>query len=181
MGLENKEIVLGGGCFWCVEAVMELLKGVKSVVPGYMGGTVPGTPTYREICSGRTGHAEVVKVVYDPTIISLSVLFEIFLTTHDPTTLNRQGADVGTQYRSVIFYGSEDEQACAEKTFQSLKGHFDEPIVTTLEPKAVFYEAEKEHHNYYSSNPFQGYCQVVISPKVTKLKSQHSTWLKKES
>lgn len=178
MGLENKEIILGGGCFWCVEAVLELVNGVENVVPGYMGGTVPGTPTYREICSGLTGHAEVIKVDYDPAIISLSVLLEIFLTTHDPTTLNRQGADVGTQYRSVIFYASEEERVCAETTIQSLKEYFGQPIVTSLEPKAVFYEAEKEHHNYYSNNPFQGYCQVVISPKVSKLKAQHSKWLK---
>ena len=120
----------------------------------------------------------MIKVDYDPTIISLSVLLEIFLTTHDPTTLNRQGADVGTQYRSVIFYASEEERVCAETTIQSLKEYFDQPIVTSLEPKAVFYEAEKEHHNYYSNNPFQGYCQVVISPKVSKLKAQHSKWLK---
>ena len=148
--------IVGGGCFWCTEAVFQEIKGIEKVVSGYSGGNVPGKPTYREICSGLTGHAEVIKVDYDPTIISLSVLLEIFLTTHDPTTLNRQGADVGTQYRSVIFYASEEERVCAETTIQSLKEYFDQPIVTSLEPMAVFYEAEKEHHTYYTNNPFQG-------------------------
>ena len=180
MGLEKKEIVLGGGCFWCVEAVLERVQGVHSVVPGYMGGQVPGTPTYREICSGRTGHAEVVKVTYDPSSVTLAVLLEIFLTTHDPTTLNRQGADVGTQYRSVIFYDSSAEKQAAQKAKAALEEYYQDPIVTTLEAKASFFEAEAEHHNYYTKHPYQGYCNVVIDPKISKLKKLHHKWLKKD-
>ncbi len=164
----------GGGCFWCTEAVFQEVKGVIKVVSGYSGGTVPGKPTYREICSGLTGHAEVVQITYDSTLINYKELLEIFMTTHDPTSLNRQGADVGTQYRSVIFYHSERQKEEAEKLLESLSKYFDNPIVTEISPLEKFHDAEDEHQNYYKNNQSQGYCSFVISPKLAKLRKLHA-------
>lgn len=169
---------LGGGCFWCVEAVLQRLKGVYKVRSGYSGGNAPGVPTYREICSGKTGHAEVVAVTFNPTEISFETLLEVFLTTHDPTTLNRQGADVGTQYRSVIFYESEMQRKTAQKVLDKMATYFPAPIVTSLEPFKAFHIAETEHQDYYNNHTQQGYCQVVIEPKLRKLRALHATLIK---
>lgn len=172
------KITLGGGCFWCTEAVMERVKGVEKVVSGYSGGNVPGIPTYREVCSGLTGHAEVIQVSFNPDIISLENILEIFMTTHDPTTLNRQGADVGTQYRSVIFYHNEEQKKTAGKVLEKLKDYYANPIVTEISPLDQFFPAEEEHHNFYNENPDYGYCTAVISPKVAKLRELHAQFLK---
>lgn len=165
-------ITLGGGCFWCVEAVLKPLRGVTSVVSGYAGGTVKN-PTYREVCYGRTGHAEVVRVTFDPDQISTHDLLMVFMTTHDPTTLNRQGADRGTQYRSVIYYESEAQQEAARVVVADLtrEGVYADPIVTEIAPLDTFYPAEDYHQDYYAQNPAQPYCQAVIAPKVAKLRS----------
>lgn len=171
-------IVLGGGCFWCTEAVFQEVKGVTEVVSGYAGGTVPGHPTYREICSGLTGHAEVVALQYNPEIVSLLDLLVIFMTTHDPTTLNRQGADRGTHYRSVIFYQTAQEQATANLVLENLATLYEDPIVTQVSPFTNFYEATPEHQNYYKNNSNQGYCSYVISPKLQKLRQLHANKLK---
>ncbi len=179
--MENSELrkmTVGGGCFWCTEAVFDQIKGVERVVSGYSGGNVPGTPTYREVCSGLTGHAEVIQVSFDSTIISYSELLEIFMTSHDPTTLNRQGADVGTQYRSVIFYHDENQREIAEKVLDEMTPYFDSPIVTEVSPLVKFFPAESDHQDYYSNNPSQGYCRVVISPKIAKLRKLHTNKLK---
>ncbi|MBQ4912933.1 peptide-methionine (S)-S-oxide reductase MsrA [Maribacter sp. MMG018] len=167
-------ITLGGGCFWCTEAVFQKVKGVSSVISGYTGGTAPGKPTYREICSGLTGHAEVVQITFDPDIISLNDILEIFMTTHDPTTLNRQGADVGTQYRSVIYYNNEKQRKVAKKVIDKMSSFYTDPIVTEISPLGPFYEAEDYHQDYYKNNSEQGYCQVVINPKLAKLRKLHS-------
>lgn len=164
---------LGGGCFWCTEAVFQEVKGVLKVVSGYSGGTVPGKPTYREICSGLTGHAEVIQITYDSTLVTYKDILEIFMTTHDPTSLNRQGADVGTQYRSVIFYHSELQKEEAKRMVESMATYFDAPIVTEITPLEKFHEAEKEHQDYYRNNQTQGYCSFVIAPKLAKLRSLH--------
>ena len=168
---------VGGGCFWCVEAVLLELKGVHKVVSGYSGGSIKN-PTYREICSGLTGHAEVVQVSFDADIISYEDLLTVFMTTHDPTTLNRQGADKGTQYRSVIYYHDEAQKAAAERVIANLGSYFNDPIVTEVSPLDVFYEAEDYHQNYYANNPAQPYCSVVISPKVSKLRAMYSDRLR---
>ena len=172
---------LGGGCFWCLEAVFERVEGVAEVVSGYAGGTVP-KPTYREVCSGATGHAEVVQVRFDPQALSYRELLEIFFGTHDPTTLNRQGADVGSQYRSIILTHSDEQRRIAEELLVELErqGIFDDPVVTAVEPLEAFYPAEPEHQDYYARNPYQGYCQAVISPKVAKLRRTFSEKLKRE-
>jgi peptide-methionine (S)-S-oxide reductase len=164
---------LGAGCFWCVEAVFQELKGVHSVVSGYAGGATDN-PTYYEVCSGTTGHAEVVQVTFDPTVISFAELLSVFWRTHDPTTLNRQGADVGTQYRSVIFYHSEEQRAIAEQAKQETdaSGLWPRPIVTEIAPFTRFYPAEESHQNFYRSNPYQPYCLVVIDPKLRKLRKE---------
>ena len=167
----------GGGCFWCVEAVIQRLKGVEKVVSGYTAGMTEN-PDYRAICTGTTGHAEVIQVTFDPEVISYKDLLTVFMTTHDPTTLNRQGADKGTQYRSIILYHDDTQQAIAEQVLLSLKDHFPNPIVTQLEPLGIFYPAEDYHQNYYNRNSFAGYCQVVISPKVKKLRDQYAGLLK---
>ena len=171
---------LGSGCFWCTEAVYLSVKGVKEVVSGYCGGKVKN-PTYREVCSGLTGHAEVVQVKFDPTVISYSEILEIFWNTHDPTTLNRQGADEGTQYRSVVFYHSESQRQIAESYKAQLdkSGVYRNKIVTEITPVATFYKAEDYHQNYFALNPEQGYCQYVIRPKVDKFKKQYASKLKK--
>jgi peptide-methionine (S)-S-oxide reductase len=162
-------LVLGGGCFWCTEAVFQRLKGVQKVVSGYMGGLFPN-PSYREICTGKTGHAEVILVEFDPEQISLEELFLVFFKTHDPTTLNRQGNDVGTQYRSVIFYADETQREAAENLIQHLETEqvFDAPIVTELSPAGEFYPAEEYHQNYFNQNGYQPYCTFVIQPKLEK-------------
>lgn len=168
----------GGGCFWCVEAVIQRLKGVEKVVSGYAGGTVPGKPTYREVCSGLTGHAEVIQVTFDSAIIDYVSLLTVFMTTHDPTTLNRQGADRGTQYRSVIFYHNETQHSQAAEVLKAVQAYYDDPIVTELSELPVFYEAEADHQDYYNSNRSQGYCVAVIDPKVRKLRSLYSDLIK---
>ena len=169
---QTESIVLGGGCFWCVEAVLVPLRGVERVVSGYANGHVPN-PTYREVCSGSTGHAEVVEVTFDPDVVSLHDLLTVFFTTHDPTTLNRQGADRGTQYRSGVYTRSEAQRETAEavKTELEADGVYDDPIVTEIEPLDVFYPAEDYHQDYYARNPAQPYCAAVIAPKVAKLRS----------
>jgi peptide methionine sulfoxide reductase msrA/msrB len=173
-------IVLGGGCFWCVEAVYENLEGVKSVYSGYAGGTVEN-PSYEAVCTGRTGAAEVVEITYDKTKTSLDEIFQIFFTVHDPTTLNRQGADVGTQYRSAIFYKNENEKKAAESLIKELNEKvFSGKIVTTLEPLEKFYKAESYHQGYYQNNKNQPYCQMVIQPKLEKFEKVFKERLKKK-
>lgn len=169
---------LGGGCFWCTEAVFQEIKGVTSVVSGYTGGDAPGKPTYREICSGLTGHAEVVQITYDSAVISYADILSIFMTTHDPTTLNRQGADAGTQYRSVIYYHTDKQKDIAQAVLKEMANYYDSPIVTELSPLGIFYDAEEYHQDYYRNNSSQGYCQAVINPKLAKLRKVHSDKLK---
>ena len=170
--------IVGGGCFWCTEAVFQEVKGVENVVSGYSGGTVAGKPTYREICSGLTGHAEVVEITFDKTIISFEEIILIFMTTHDPTTLNQQGADRGTQYRSVIFYQNEIQKEISEKIIEKLGDVFDDTIVTEISQFSIFYEAEKEHQDFYKENSGQPYCNYVITPKLNNLRKLHADKLK---
>ena len=169
---------LGGGCFWCTEAVFQEVKGVEKVISGYSGGNAPGKPTYREICSGLTGHAEVIQITFDANIISFEDILVIFMTTHDPTTLNRQGADRGTQYRSVIFYHNESQQEVADEVLKQIQTYYDDTIVTEISPLDIFYDAEIEHQNYYRENSRQGYCSFVIAPKLSKLRKLHADKLK---
>ena len=171
--------VLGGGCFWCVEAAFNQLQGVQSVVSGYMGGRVPN-PSYEQVCSGKTGHVEVAEITFDPAVISYEDILEVFFTVHDPTTLNRQGNDVGEQYRSVIFYRDEEQHMTAKKVLAELtKEHvFADPIVTTVEPASTFYPAEQYHQNYLANNPYQPYCIAVVSPKVKKIREKFASRLK---
>ncbi|MBK9174848.1 MAG: peptide-methionine (S)-S-oxide reductase MsrA [Flavobacteriales bacterium] len=173
-------ITLGAGCFWCVEAVFTELRGVLSVTSGYMGGHVQN-PSYREVCAGTTGHAEVARVVFDPSVITVDEILEVFWQTHDPTTLNRQGADVGTQYRSAIFWHTEDQRSIAESYRMKLdeSGAFSAPIVTEIAPATVFYEAENYHQDYYALNGSQGYCQMVIRPKLEKFRKVFAERLKR--
>lgn len=170
---------LGGGCFWCVEAVFQRLKGVKEVISGYAGGTVTD-PTYKQICTGTTGHAEVVQITFDPRKIAYGDLLEVFWHTHNPTTLNRQGADAGTQYRSVIFYHDDKQHLAAVRSKKETEdsGLWPDPIVTEISPAPVFYSAEDYHQNYYRTNPSQPYCMVIISPKMKKLQSVFQDRLK---
>ncbi len=180
--MERKELEIAtfaNGCFWCTEAVFKRIEGVESVISGYTGGTIKN-PAYREICTGRTGHAEAIQIHYKPSIVSFSALLEIFFATHDPTTLNRQGHDVGTQYRSGVFYNSEDQKQQAEDFISLLtdKKVFNAPIVTEITPLVVFYKAEEEHHDYYDNNKEQRYCQLVINPKIDKLNTYFSDKLK---
>jgi peptide-methionine (S)-S-oxide reductase len=170
---------LGGGCFWCLEAIYEQLQGVDRVTSGYAGGVV-AVPTYEQVCTGTTGHAEVVQITFDPSVITFKDLLHIFFTIHDPTTLNRQGADVGTQYRSAIFYHSEEQRATAAEVIQELEGEkvWDAPIVTELAPFTRFYEAEDYHQEYYQRNGGQPYCRVVIAPKVAKFRKRYFERLK---
>ena len=165
---------VGGGCFWCTEAVFNHVRGVEEVISGYTGGNAPGKPTYREICSELTGHAEVVKVTFDANIISYKDIIEIFMTTHDPTTLNRQGADVGTQYRSVIYYYNDTQKEIANRVLEELNPLYNNQIVTEVSPMGIFYEAEKEHQEFYQNNPDYGYCTYVIDPKLNKLRELHA-------
>lgn len=164
-----EKATFGGGCFWCVEAVYERLPGVQSVVSGYAGGTKPN-PTYEEVCTGKTGHAEVAQITFDPTKISYDQLLEMFWQAHDPTTLNRQGADVGTQYRSVIFYHDEKQKAAAEKSKAAAQKAFDDPMVTEIVPLKQFYPAENYHQEYYRNHQNAPYCTFIIKPKLKKLK-----------
>lgn len=174
-------ITLGGGCYWCVEAVYENLVGVKSVVSGFSGGKTVN-PTYEEVSTGRTGHAESVQITYDKTVTSLDEIFKVFFTVHDPTTLNRQGADEGTQYRSVIFYKNEEQKKAAQNIIAALEKAkvYDHPIVTRLEPFTAFYKAEDYHQDYYANNKNQPYCQMVIQPKVAKFEKVFKDRLKKK-
>jgi peptide-methionine (S)-S-oxide reductase len=174
-------ITLGGGCYWCVEAVYENLNGVKSVVSGFSGGKV-SNPSYEEVCSGTTGHAEVVQITYDKTVTDINEIFKVFFTVHDPTTLNRQGADVGTQYRSVIFYNSPQQKAAAESIIAQLNKAkvYSSPIVTKIEPFTKFYKAEDYHQNYYANNKNQPYCKMVIQPKIEKFEKVFKDQLKKK-
>ncbi|MGH7724476.1 MAG: peptide-methionine (S)-S-oxide reductase MsrA [Candidatus Eiseniibacteriota bacterium] len=173
---------LGGGCFWCVEAVFEPLEGVQKVISGYSGGKTPN-PTYEQVCSGESGHAEVVQVTFDPAVIPYRDVLEIFFAFHDPTTLNRQGADSGTQYRSVIFTHSAEQKATAEKFMAELTANkvFPRPIVTQVVPFQAFYPAEAYHQEYYRNNANQPYCQVTIAPKVAKLRAKYASRLKKSA
>jgi peptide-methionine (S)-S-oxide reductase len=180
-GPRAKEIAtLGGGCFWCLEAIYDQLRGIEDVVSGYSGGRVPN-PTYQLVCTGTTGHAEVVHLAFDPDVISYREILEVFFAIHDPTTLNRQGADVGTQYRSVIFYHSPEQRATAEQVVSDLEraGLWPAPFVTQLMPFEAFYPAEDYHQEYFARNPYQGYCQALIAPKVAKFRKQFLEKLKK--
>jgi peptide-methionine (S)-S-oxide reductase len=177
---EFKKATFGSGCFWCTEAVFERLNGVYVVVSGYAGGTVEN-PTYEEVCTGTTGHAEVTQITYDPDVITFDELLEVFWKTHDPTTLNRQGNDVGPQYRSVIFYHDDEQKQLAEKYKGELdkSGAWDKPIVTEISPLTNYFEAEDYHQDYYENNPSQGYCAFVIAPKLEKFEKVFKDKLKK--
>jgi peptide-methionine (S)-S-oxide reductase len=169
--------VFGGGCFWCTEAVFEDLKGVVSVMPGYSGGKTE-KPTYEAVCGGLTGHAEVIRIEFDPAVISYDDLLTVFFAVHDPTTLNRQGSDVGTQYRSIILYTSEEQKQAATAFTAKLNEGGGAPVVTEIEPLDVFYEAEEYHREYYKKNSSAGYCQVVINPKLEKVRTRFHELLK---
>jgi peptide-methionine (S)-S-oxide reductase len=170
---------LGGGCFWCLEPLFKSLKGVEAVVSGYAGGHVVN-PTYRQVCNGNTGHAEVIQITFDPDVVSFRDLLDVFFTMHDPTTPNRQGADVGPQYRSIILYHSETQEAAARQAIAETQtsGLWDAPIVTEVVPLTVFYPAEDYHQDYYAENPNQGYCRAVIAPKVAKFRKLYLDRLK---
>lgn len=179
--LNLETITLGGGCYWCVEAVYENLDGVKSVVSGFSGGKV-ANPTYEEVCTGETGHAEVVQITYDKSVTDINEIFKVFFTVHDPTTLNRQGADVGTQYRSVIFYKNDEQRKAAQSIIAELNKAkvYNSPIVTKVEPFTKFYKAEDYHQNYYANNKSQPYCKMVIQPKLEKFEKVFKNKLKKK-
>lgn len=177
---QNEELAtLGGGCFWCLEAVFEQLRGVRRVESGYSGGIVTD-PTYHQVCTGTTGHAEVVQVTFDPAAVSFREILDVFFATHDPTTLNRQGPDSGTQYRSAIFYHTPQQKRIAEERIAELNAAhiWDKPIVTQVVPFQVFYRAEDYHQEYFRQNPNQGYCLAVVSPKVAKFRKQFASKLK---
>lgn len=174
---QTEVATLGGGCFWCVEAIYQELKGVLKVESGYTGGRI-SNPTYREVCSGMTGHAEVVQVTFDPARISYADVLRVFFTVHDPTTLNRQGNDVGTQYRSVIYYHSEQQRDTAEAIKKEASEAWDDPIVTEISALETFYRAEDYHQNYYRENPNQGYCSFIITPKLRKFREKFADKLK---
>lgn len=170
---------LGGGCFWCTEAVFQMIRGVEKVEPGYAGGSLPN-PSYEQVSTGTTGHAEVAQITFNPEVISFREILEIFFGTHDPTQLNRQGADVGTQYRSVILYRNEEQKAMAEQVIREFEDDkvYDKPIVTKVEPLKAFYPAEEYHKDYFKKHPKQAYCQVVIAPKIAKLQKTYLSKLK---
>ncbi len=176
---QRETATLAGGCFWCLEAVFDQLNGVTDVVSGYAGGQTRN-PSYREVCNGTTGHAEVVQVTFDPAVISYRDILDVFFAIHDPTTLNRQGADVGTQYRSAIFYHSPEQRATAEETIRELyaQGLWQNPVVTEITPFTVFYPAEDYHQEYFANNASQPYCQVVVAPKVAKFRKHFAEQLK---
>ncbi|HVS35005.1 MAG TPA: peptide-methionine (S)-S-oxide reductase MsrA [Gemmataceae bacterium] len=173
---------LAGGCFWCVEAVFDRLRGVEKVESGYAGGATPN-PTYEQVCTGATGHAEVIQLTFDPNVISFREILDVFFVVHDPTTLNRQGADAGTQYRSAVFYHSPEQKETAERRIAELnaEGVWGAPIVTEVAPFTTFYPAEDYHQSFYQRNPNQGYCRVAIPPKLAKLRKQFAAKLKPEA
>ncbi len=179
MSTQLEYATFGAGCFWCIEAVYQDIKGIHSVVSGYAGGEIEN-PTYQQICTGRTGHAEVARIEFDPSAISFDELLEVFWHTHDPTTLNRQGNDIGTQYRSVIFYHDEAQKAKAEASLAATDASnlWPDPIVTEISPLPTFYVAEEYHQNYFKNNPNQGYCSLVVAPKVMKFRKQFAHLLK---
>jgi peptide-methionine (S)-S-oxide reductase len=178
-GTHLETATLAGGCFWCLEAVYDQLKGVHDVVSGYAGGSI-NNPSYREVCTGRTGHAEVIQIQFDPQEISFRQLLEVFFTIHDPTTLNRQGADVGSQYRSAIFFHSPEQKETAEKVLREMEAAqvWSDPIVTEISPLSQFFPAEDYHQEYFANNPEQGYCRFVIAPKVAKFRKLYLEKLK---
>lgn len=175
--MEQELATLGGGCFWCIEAAFQQVDGVLDVVPGYAGGTID-YPTYPMVCTGKTGHAEVVQLTFDPSRIDYGTLLKIFFAIHDPTTLNRQGADIGTQYRSVIFFHSPEQKAAAKAIIAAAEKALSVPVVTELKPFQVFYPAEAIHKNFYQANPEQGYCQYVIAPKLAEFRKAFAARLK---
>ena len=180
MSSSKKEVItLGGGCFWCLDAVFTDIKGVEQVLSGYSGGRAP-SPTYEDVCTGTTGHAEVVQITFDPAVVSLRELLDVFFTLHDPTTKDRQGNDVGTQYRSIILYRDEAQMAAAQEAIKEIdsSGAWDAKAVTELQPFKAFYKAEDYHQDYYRNNPLQPYCLMVIRPKVAKLRKAHLQMLK---
>lgn len=172
----SETFVLAGGCFWCLDAVYRITRGVTSVVSGYTGGATD-RPSYGEVCSGTTGHAEAVAVTFDPSVVPADVVLDLFFTGHDPTTLNRQGYDVGTQYRSAMFWADDAQKELFERSIQRAQPLWDQPIVTTLEPLGKFWEAEPEHQDFYANQPWNGYCQVIINPKLAKVRQRYSAWL----
>ncbi len=176
---QNEIAVFGGGCFWCTEAVFKMLKGVSNVLPGYSGGRTEN-PTYEQVSNGNTGHAEVIYMEYDPALVDYKTLLTVFFGSHDPTTLNRQGNDVGTQYRSAIFYTSEEQKNEAEALIKELNDTkaFDNPVVTEVSPLGKWYEAESYHHDYYEKNKDKNYCQIIIAPKLAKLQEKYKNVLK---
>jgi methionine-S-sulfoxide reductase len=174
----EETIVFGGGCFWCTEAIFEMIKGVKKTTPGYVGGDKKD-PTYGEVCTGRTGHAEVLEIEYDPSIIRFEVLLEIFITMNDPTTPNGQGADMGSQYRSIILYTTDKQKKEAEQYIKNARNEFDRPIVTEIKELDKFYPAEEYHKKYYDKNPLQPYCLFVARPKIDRVKKKFVEYLKK--
>ena len=180
--MSAEQATLGGGCFWCLDATFRDLDGVSAVVSGYAGGQIR-EPTYRQVCTGTTGHAEVVQITFDPKVVDYEDLLRVFFTLHDPTTLNRQGADVGTQYRSVIYWHSEAQRATAERLIAQMTAErlWEDPIVTELAAVPDFYPAETYHQDYFRQNPYQGYCQVVIAPKLAKVRERHGNLARKES
>lgn len=172
--MENlSKATFGGGCFWCIEAVIQRLKGVENIKSGFSDGFIKNPP-YREVCTGRTGHAEVIQVTFDADIISYHDLITVFMTSHDPTTLNRQGGDSGTQYRSIVLYHDENQKEIAEQVFKEVQPVYTDPIVTQLKAFEVFYEAEEDHQNYYNNNQEARYCEVVIDPKIQKFKKMYA-------
>lgn len=177
--MAEKQATFGAGCFWCVEAIFDALNGVVEVGPGYAGGHIKN-PAYREVCEGRTGHAEVVRIVYDDTLVSFEELLEVFWFVHDPTTLNRQGNDVGEQYRSVIFYHDEEQRKLAEEYKRKLDESkaYENPVVTEISPLTSYYDAEQDHKDYYLNNPEQGYCFAVVRPKLERFKAAFADRLK---
>lgn len=178
----TETITLAGGCFWCTEAVFATLAGVEHVQSGYTGGDVPN-PTYQQVCTGETGHAEAVEIEFDPAVLPLADLLRVFFSMHDPTTLNRQGADVGTEYRSAIFYRTPEQKAVAETVIQELEAEeiWDDPIVTSLEPFSAFYPAEEYHQEFYERNENSPYCQVIIAPKLAAVRRKYQKLLKEEA
>jgi len=178
MPMSTQTAVFGGGCFWCTEAAFQDLKGVVRALPGYAGGQLP-QPSYQQVTTGATGHAEVVKVDFDSDVISFEDLLKVFFTVHDPTTLNRQGNDIGSQYRSIILYADEAQKKAAQDFIARINPQFDGHIVTELQPLTDFYEAEEYHHDYFKKNPHAGYCQVIISPKVAKLRKEFAELVRK--
>lgn len=171
-----QSFVLGGGCFWCIDAVYRNIRGVTASVSGYTGGQLPN-PTYQQVCSGNSGHVEVVRVEFDETVIDADTVLDIFFSSHDPTSWDRQGADVGSQYRSALYYADEEQKALFTRALERANTVWDQRVVTVLEPLGDFYEAEEYHQNYYARNPFQGYCMAVINPKLTKVRQHYARFL----